>query len=717
LRTFTQADGLLTDQFNYSSGIRLGDRTFCFGSIRGMICFEPEKISSNKTVPPVVITSFLLSDSGSGSTKNGDILVTTPYSPDITLKHNQSSFTVSFSALSFVSPRQNRYSYILDGFDESWKENIGVNHVNYIKVPPGKYIFRVKGANSDGIWNEKEAVISIIIRPPFLRSLLGRILLWILSIGALAAGIIALQIRNNKRQEALMKNMRDEDERASQKSKLEFISNLMHEIRTPLSLIKAPYELLVSPSCSEEDRTESLNVMGNNINRLLNISNELLDFSKLDAKGYRMHPEIMDVNAAVESSVEAFGADARRKGKRIDVNLPEKHILANLDGEAFDKIVSNLVGNAVKYSEKYISVTLKKDSDKQRFLLRIENDGPVISPENRENVFKAFFREKSSVNSLGTGLGLSIVKDFTKMLGGEIFIDETVTDANSFVVTLPEYLGDDSPGVVDNETADNVLAYETAPKKDTVLIVEDQAEMRQFLHKAFSKKFRTLSCCDGIQALGLLESKDVSVIITDLMMPGMDGYELCDKVKNNVQHSHIPIIILSAKSDYESKIRSIHEGADIYLEKPFSLEFLLATTEKLLERIENLRNSFLHNPVVPVQSIGGSDMDKAFLGKVSSLINQKDFQEELSIDKIAESMNLSRSSLYRKIKNLSGISPNEFIRVCRLKHAAELLKNKDLRVSEVAYISGFNSPSYFIKCFQKSFGMTPKEYINSYKVN
>ncbi len=711
---YTYNKGLVGNQFNYKSGIKTSDGKLYFGSIQGFVGFDPLREFSNHTAPPVVITRFDLFNREVLPSQEGAPLTSSViYAPKVELNSRQSSFSFEFAALSYDASEMNRYAYRLEGLEEEWNYISHNQRVSYSNVPFGRYVFRVRGANSDGLWNNEGASLPIRIRPPFAASAAGIALEAFVVLLLLFSALMLYRRSSRLRHLRAVEKMRAAEDIVIQKAKMSFFTSITHEIRTPLSLIKAPFEQISKAKIDNEEVVENLEIMGSSINRLMNLTNELLDFSKIESKGFHIRLKVADVGELLNNSLAGFRQMFRDRKIDVAVSLPGTPIVTYADSEMLVKIFTNLISNAAKFADSYVTVSLEDDiPEKGFFSFTITNDGETIRSSNRENVFKAFFQESRDGMPVGTGLGLPLVKQLAELHGGRIYIDPLHPDENRFVVEIPkkEELPDKEPteeyDELSTDSADGEIKHDVH-----IIVAEDESTMKNFLYRSLSKSYRVTACANGEEVLEQLTLEPVDLVITDLVMPKMDGLQLCHILKTEINYSHIPVIILTAKTNFESKIEGLNSGADAYMEKPFSIEHLYTLIENLLTRINRLREAFRTNPDIPAGSIASNPVDEAFISRMNDIILEHIEDEEFSIDNMAEIMNISRSNLYRKIRGVSQMAPNEFIRLFRLKRAVDLLNEGEYRINEICYLVGFNSPSYFAKCFQKQFGVSPKDYL------
>ena len=438
-----------------------------------------------------------------------------------------------------------------------------------------------------------------------------------------------------------------------------------------------------------------------------------MDFRKIDPAVSQLNFRRIELVKLVRETCGRFSPSAAIKGIELRTSLPEDEVMADVDGEVFTKILSNLLSNALKHAAHLISLSLVEDG--LTFTLSVSNDGDHIPAGEAERIFEPFV--KLDKNSEGTGIGLPFARNLAEMHYGSLTLD-TSTDDVTFVLELPlrqkNVIMLDSDVVSDWDTAagKGTELIDRTNKTDarTILVVDDNAEFRVLMTDTLTGEYNVLTATDGDEGLRVLAVNKVDLIISDLIMPGKDGMEFCAEVKANINYSHIPFILLTAKTDPDTQVSGLNNGADDYIPKPFSPKILLARIDSLLRLRARLCDTFLHSPTEPVSSIAHSKSDEMFMKKIMDYVYDHIEDTELDVDDIAKAMYMSRATLYRKLKGISELSPNDFIRLCRLKRAAELLKENVYKVNEVAYIVGFSSPSYFSKCFQKQFGVLPKDY-------
>mgnify|MGYP002959353841 CR=1 FL=1 len=721
-KVYTVANGLLSNQFNYQSSYKDKNGRIYFGCINGFISFAPSSFIDNDFLPSVLITDFMLFNKKVVVGEKGSPLKQSiTLSNHIELQSNQNSFSFRIAAISYQSPSMNTLLYRLEGYDSEW-HTAGKGPITYSNLPYGTYMLRVKGANSDGVWNPDVRTLGIRILPPFYLSVWAYLIYILLILGTFFALFFYLRKRTIEKQRKEMEKFEQEKEQELYTTKIDFFTNVAHEIRTPLTLIKCPLEnVLADRELSENVRME-LEIMDQNVERLLNLINQLLDFRKTESQGFRLNFAKCNVTEVLKETHVRFTSLAKQKGLEFTLQVPEKDFYAHVNREAFTKIISNLLNNGVKYAESYVHISLEvpEADDNNSFRIRTENDGVIIPNEMKEEIFKPFvrFNEKEDGKvTTGTGIGLALSRSLAELHQGTLAMGAG-EENNTFCLTLPIVqdmtitLTPEPEAGIDKMSEIPAGEAEKKDNRPTVLVVEDNPDMLAFVVRQLSKEYAVLTATNGEEALQVLDGNYVNLVVSDVVMPVMDGFELCKTIKSDLNYSHIPVILLTAKTNIQSKIEGMELGADAYLEKPFSVEYLQACASSLIQNREKLRKAFAQSPFVAANTMALTKADEDFIKKLNEVIQVNYSNPEFSMDDMADSLNMSRSNFYRKIKGVLDLSPNEYLRLERLKKAAQLLKEGENRVNEICYMVGFNSPSYFAKCFQKQFGVLPKDFVS-----
>ncbi len=715
LTVFSTANGLLSDQFTYNSAFKDKDGKLYFGCIKGLIRFDPRALQSAGRPPQVYIIGFQIDNqevvlNGAQSPLKESIITT----KNIQLSASQQSFSVDFAALSYVAPQATRYAYKLEGLEKSWTYLKTNRKIYFTKLSPGTYTLRVKAANSSGDWNPTEATLTITILPPFYASIWAYLFYVIIFGAGIYYAFLTYHKRTQIKNGRKMEKLENEMAREIYQSKIEFFTNITHEIRTPLTLIKAPLEKAML-SDDLEDIKKNFELMQKNTDRLLNLTDQLLDFRKIEKQGLKLNFVKANLSTILPEIYALFKPYAEERVANYILILPPTPLYAYIDLEAFHKIMSNLINNAVKYAHHFVQIELRDlPVGANKFSIEVKNDGVLIPADAYENIFTPFFRMEEK-NHKGSGLGLPLAKSLAEIHNGTITV---VPDRryNVFALNLPVHqdiefelfnkqMNQDPQPDVENEQMDQT---EGLP---VILLVEDQPDIQAFIATALVKNYVVLKAANGAQAMTVLNEKAVDIVVSDIMMPVMDGLELCRLIKNDMQYSHIPIILLTAKNSLQSKIEGLEQGADAYIEKPFSPGHLEAQIKNLLLNRKKIMSRFAETPEVSIGTLGHSKADTKFLEALNEAIVTHMHNVDFDIDRLADVMNMGRRTLFRKIKAISSLTPNELISVARLKQAADLMLQDDYRIYEVSDMAGFSSAKVFSRAFQKQFGQSPSEYV------
>ncbi|MDD2438240.1 MAG: response regulator, partial [Massilibacteroides sp.] len=726
-KVFTTSDGLQNDQFTIQGSMLCSNGRMYLGTTHGFSIMSPQTYTSNNYVPPTWITNFQIFNKDIQTGKNNLLKKSIGYTDEIILNYRQNVLSIEYAALSYSAPGKNEYKFMLEGFDKEWNYVGNQNKATYTNLPAGKYIFRVMGSNNDGIWNDKETTLAIRVLPPFWRSTFAYIIYILLVTSLIFYVVYFFRKKAERKNKIRIRKIHAEKEKELYNAKINFFTQVAHEIRTPVSLIIGPLENIIEQG-SELKPTiqEDLHIINKNSQRLLALVNQLLDFRKAEQGGFIPCFSKQNIYTLLQNTYDRFYPLIDKKGIVFEFKMKNKELEATLDIEAYTKIVSNLLTNASKYAQEHI--TMEVSNNENCFSLTISDDGEGIEENEFKNIFKPFYQIAGN-NKPGTGIGLSLVKLLVEAHHG--MIDVSCTQGKtSFIITLPikqektklrvfqpivtPETNDCSP-LVEEETTISTERPEAG--KPTLLIVEDNIDLCNFLNNKLKVTYNILVAHNGKEGLEIMQKQTIEIIISDIMMPVMDGIEFCKEVKTNFLYSHIPVILLTAKTENTTKVESIKTGADAYIEKPFSFQLLQAQINNLLNSRKLLKKKFSEMPFMKLDSIAGNKADEVFLSKLNAIIEKNISNVEFSIDVLAEQLCISRSGLFAKIKTLTDMTPNELIHLVRLKKAAQLLATKEYRINEICYLVGFNNPSYFSKCFQKQFGVLPKDFTNKQSKN
>ena len=779
-RNYDVSDGLQSQEFNRRAYHKSRRGELFFGGINGLNAFFPDSIRLNLHVPPVVITAVRKLDE--------TVALGTAGVPEITLSYADKYLSFEYAALDYANPSKHQYAYMLEGFDDDWIEAGTRRLVTYTNLDPGDYVFRVKGSNNDGIWNEEGASLRITIHPPWWRT--G----WAYAVYALLliAGIVTaarlqraqvikkerertfllekelrtdaaeawanyLQADNERKELELEKAKELEtayqalEKQAHQleeldRTKSRFFANISHEFRTPLTLTLGPLENILGGAYGavEKPVRAQLALMRRSARHLLRLINQLLDLSKLEAGRMPLHARHGNVVPFLKGIVHAFSSYAERKQLALQFGAAIKDIHFSFDADKLEKVVANLLSNAIKFtpSPGTVRVTVStlpaSDDDAGWVEIRVKDSGVGIPEEQHTAIFDRFHQVDDSPTRVqgGTGIGLALTKELVELHGGTIRVESEVGFGSAFIVRIPfsgekgileggaEDIEEGETKIVDwvdergwemEEEAGHVAAGtdESEPStmidKPMVLIVEDHADVRTYVRGCLDATYRVAEAEDGVAGLEKARALMPDLIITDVMMPRMDGHTFCRHVKSDKALNHIPVIMLTAKASEESKIEGLLARVDDYLYKPFNAQELLARVANLIAVRRLLQERYRRELLLQAREVSVHSEDDRFISEARSVV-EKHIDEVLDIDTFAQEMHFEKRQLQRKLKDLTGQTPTEFILTIRLSRAKQLLDAQAGSVSHVAYDVGFNSPSYFTKRFRERFGITPSEY-------
>lgn len=719
---FHTGNGLPTDQFNYNSSYKDSDGTLYFGTVAGMVGFKPAALLRNAFVPPVYITRLQVNNRDIDvRQEDAPLKQSVVYADELTLPYQSSSVSFDVAVLSYVIPEQNSYQYQLEGLSQEWLPfHSNSRRIQFSKLPPGEYTLKIRGANSDGLWNNRETRLRITILPPFWATGWAYLFYVVLVVSIIVVifryYFLALHEKNRRQIETIEMGK----EREIYNAKIDFFTNVAHEIRTPLTLIKMPLDKLLVSRKSDPEMIESLNMIDKNTSRLIDLTNQLLDFRKAEANNYSLNFTKTDINDLLNDVFATFRPAAEQKQLQYKLELPRITLQAFVDEEACKKITSNLINNAIKYAESRVNVKLSPfNSDDLLFHIEFTNDGPLIGYNDRDRIFEPFYRAEGNSKEPGTGIGLPLARSLAELHKGTLELKRSEFDQNTFLLSIPIHQDyeldlnkEDHRGLSGSTGTNEAGQAAASPNKPNVLLVEDNTEILSYLGRELSQDYNIFRSGDGRHAIDLLQEENIHLVISDIMMPVMDGIALCREMKNDIRFSHIPIILLTAKNSISSRIEGLEVGADAYIEKPFSLDHLSAQITNLLQNRDIIKDYFARSPLTHIKGIAFSRADKDFLEQLNAIITEHIADSDLDVDMLSSKMNMSRPTLYRKIKGISDMTPNELINLSRLKKAAELLAEKNYKINEVADMVGYSVPTNFSRDFQKQFGVSPSGYVN-----
>ena len=735
-RNFTESDGLQSNQFNTASYCRTSVGQMYFGGINGITTFRPELLLDNPYTPPVVITKLqLFNKVVRPDDETGILTKNICETKSITLKSWQTAFSIEFVVSNYISGQHNTFAYKLEGYDKEWYYLTDSRTVSYSNLPQGTYQFLVKAANSDGKWNPIPTALEIIVLPIWYKTWWALLIFF-----ATFAGFITFVFRffwMRKSMEAQLEIERRDKEHQEEinQMKMRFFINISHELRTPLTLILTPLQEIINKISDRWTRNQ-LEYIQRNANRLLHLVNQLMDYRRAELGVFELKAKKGNAHQLIQDNFLFYDKLARHKKITYTLHseLEDKEVL--FDANYLELIVNNLLSNAFKYTESGQSITVTLKEENGWLLLQVSDTGIGIPINKQGKIFERFYQIESE--HVGSGIGLSLVQRLIELHHGRIELDSEENKGSTFSVYLPQDLSVYKPSelasnneqneeeqvystnskamyFIDTEKVENESVESGDKKRGTILIVEDNNEIRRYLSNGLADLFNTLEAGNGEEALEKLKDNEVDVIVTDVMMPVMDGIKLCKNVKQNIRTCHIPVIILSAKTDIKDQMEGLQMGADDYIPKPFSLAILTTKIQNMMRTRRRMLDKYAKSLEVEPEKITFNAMDEALLKRAMAIVEKNMDNIEFSTDEFAREMNMSRSNLHLKLKAITGESTIDFIRKIRFNEAAKLLKDGRYTVAEVSTMVGFNTPSYFATSFKKYFGCLPTEYIKKSK--
>lgn len=735
IHTYTVDDGLQDHMFNRNSCFKGADGKLIFGGFRGLNSFYPDKIVQDTAYSPVVITDIKVHNVSvrtyplsirKGIVANRAI----DFIDKIVLGYRENNFSLDFSILNYINPELNRYLYRLEGYDKEWLSvEAGRRFAYYNNLPAGTYTFCVKGANQNGIWSPDMKCLRITILPPPWLSWWAYCL-YVLLFVSLAWYTYRI-VRNRIRMKQAIEMGKIERQKMEEinHAKLQFFTNITHELLTPLSIISASVDELKQ----EVPASSSVcPVIADNTVRLIRLIQQILEFRKVENGKLRLKVSHGNVSMFLKKSVSAFAPLVKKQKLSIQFDLSEEYS-GYFDVDKLDKVVYNLLSNAAKYTPEggTIVVSQAHDEERETFKLSVNNPGELIPKEKLDHMFERFYEgEYRKFHTIGTGIGLSLTKDLVLLHHGTIQVFSDKEEGNTFVVEIPirreafdEDEVDENTENVDYailsademENVSEIDMLEEKPAASTILLVEDNEELLALMVRLLHGKYHILKAANGTEALEILAKQEVDLIVSDVMMPEMDGMELCRRVKTQFETCHIPLILLTAKTSDEDRVEGYESGADGYICKPLRLSVLFAKIDNLLKRRKRMGVDFRKQLVFEAKELNYTSMDEAFIRKAVDCVNAHLSDCDFEHAQFMAEMGMARTTLADKLKLLTGLTPSAFISNVRLQAACRLIdEKKKIRIADLAYAVGFNDPKYFSSCFKKKFGLSPTEYMMKY---
>ncbi|MCQ2143462.1 MAG: response regulator, partial [Bacteroidales bacterium] len=728
ITTFNESNGLQNRSFKIYSSAKLSSGELVFGGVNGFSIFKPESLTTSSIKPRIVLEelSILGQEVGVGQVfgKKPILDKTLNNTSRIILPYKFNSLSISFAALHYTSPANNKCQYILEGYDKIWQNSIGKdNRAVYSNLPAGTYTFKVKGSNCDSLWEEESTDLTIKVRPPFARSFPAVFLYAILLLTTVWGIVDTVRKRDMIRKEAHLNEM-----------KLKYFTDISHEIKTPLSLISAPINEICDSPDTDAATLRRLGFVRKNISRLTDLIEQVMDVSRFESKILSLKLSEEDLVNVCRTTMSYFEDKAESKDIRFSFLSNSPQIPVTIDRERVEKLLFNIIGNAFKFTSAGQTITVsceRRDSD---VVVRISDTGCGIRKEELPHIFDRFYYGNKSEG--GSGIGLALAKAIAEQHKGKIWAEsrEALGTTVSFTILLgKEHFSPEELGTLEVDTESGLSSYtilrEKGQEEDelykdgvsinakaNVLIAEDNRDLREYLKDSLERKFNITVCSNGQEAYNLAKQDEFDCIVSDIMMPVMDGLELCKSTKNDILLSHIPVILLTAKDGVENKLEGYSAGADDYITKPFDMKILSSRIENLVAQRNSLKTQFLKGLDISPSQVTITPLDEQFMQKCLSLIEENMSDGTYNVENLCDDLSMSRPTVYKKIKSLTGLSVVAFIRTIRMKRAAQLLVQDSSSIKNIMYMVGFDNSSYFSARFKKEFGMTPAEYAEQNRV-
>lgn len=717
------------------------DGQLYFGGSNGVNIINPKSMVKNLFKPTPIITNFyVFNNTIQANDETGILSWPINLTRSIELKAEQNSISFEFASNHHANPQQNVYSYKLEGFDEDWTvTDANKRFANYTNLKDGRYQFLLRTSNDDGVWSEEEKHVDILIHPPWWKTPWAFVMYLLIVVLLLWLFRRLILIRSLYEHDLKLERMARENTEQLNKSKLQFFTNISHEFRTPLTLILAPLEQLISSGEGSIHIRHSLKAISQNANRLQRLINQLLDFRKAEGGSLSLRVAEGNIYKFIKEIHLSFKALAEQKNIDFVFSASSNMINVYFDRDQMEKVIFNLISNAFNHTESGGTIEIQLIEHADYFKVIVANNGPAIPQEQADKIFERFYSASGSGDHMGTGIGLALCKSLVHLHHGkiEVYRKDSFT---CFDVVIPgrkndynkdqildnfkdsEYVGHyndllkpNESGAIPDASSDYRVDFSTLKK---LLIVEDNHEVRALLKSIFQHEYQLLEAENGEQGLTLANEENPDLIISDVMMPKMDGFSLCTAIKQNLNTSHIPVVLLTARTSYIYQVEGLEKGADDYITKPFHTEVLKLKVINLLKSREQSRQLVQgsNELVLEPKKVTITSADEKFVETSLELMEANMSNSEYTVVEFGRDLGISRMQLYRKLKAITGLSPNEYIRMLRIKRAAQLLDQKALNISEVAYQVGFTDPDYFRKCFKRQFGVTPSAYLKGERV-
>ncbi len=696
---FYKSDGLISTDFNRNAALKSQDGKLYFGTNNGVIVFNPANIENTSIDKKLLFTDFYLNHERIVAGEQSILENPLNETDELDLAYNQNSFSIGFASIDFMHPDLGKYSWKLEGFDDDWVAGENLDRATYTNLNPGEYTFRVRLVDQLGQVLSPEASLKLMIDQPFWKTPFAFVIYMLFIMG-----LVALLLYSNR--------LRMETKNAAER--LHFLIEMAHEIKTPLTLIRAPLTDLIKKESTDNETKESLEVALNSADKLHKQMMQFLDFRRINIRKGSL--EIASINLVdfIQHKVFAFKVLADKKHIQLTFDYQQEELIINCDEKILDKIISNLISNAIKYTNDGGKVSLNLNWTEKKWNLSVLDTGIGIPKKDQKKIFTLFYRTQTARNSgsTGSGVGLVLASDLAKTLGGTVKLVSSDEQGTEFAVTMP--LDKFTPTTIKIEPEKEVEVVEqesAAASKLKILIVEDDPDLRNYQKHKFEHKYQIKTAGNGEDALEMIAQDLPDLIISDVMMPKMNGRQLCMNVKTNVATSHIPVILLTGMESKEAVQQGLESGADDYIIKPFDFDILSSKIENLLQTRAAFKQKFVHTEEEYQYQDLSNELDQQFLDDITKMVEDNISDPDLSVNYLCQTLGMSRTSFYHKLKALVDLSPAEFIRTIRLKKARKMLLNPSNNISEVAYSTGFSDAKYFSTLFKKYYGQSPSTFV------
>jgi len=730
----------LKSAFFNTVALTLSNNEMVFGGNEGITIFDPLKLEDNNFVPVAEFGDFQLSYKKvhPGEKINGKVLIekNLAYTKEIHLKHFQNTFSIELLGINFDNPEDNYCRYRLKGYDQEWIfTNLTNSLANYSNVAPGEYVFEFDVSNDKNVWSANPKQLTVLISPPFWKTGWAYTIYIVLFLGIIITIFYFFLNMERLKSNLRIEQIEKEKEKEINDIKLRFFTNISHEFKTPVSLILAPVENLIQKFNENDSIKRNLSMIQDQANYLLRLVDQLLEFRKVEKENLELNCIEKDIVSFVRNIVKGFNPKSVEKNIRYDFRTEVEVLKVWFDPSKIEMIVYNLLSNAFKFTPSKGSISVFIETDTNFVIIKVIDSGPGIPKEEQEKIFERFYQSNSTAQLHGTGIGLTLSKSLTLLHQGELNVESELGNGATFILKLQlgeEHFSEkeiiDSDTEILNSLVNVDHSIDTNSKEDqdgfeeknninlpTLLLVEDNFQMRKYLMEVLGESYHVISADNGNDGFLMACNKVPDIIVSDVMMPGIDGVELVEKLRNEIITSHIPIVLLTVKNEFDSYIRGIKTGADDYISKPFHIEHLLVRINNLLENRTRLRLRYSKDIGEDSNMLDEhfSNRDAEFIHTLYAIAEKSLDNSDFSADDFSRAVFMSRTNFYKKLKALTNQTPGEFLRSYRVKRAGEFLRSGEYSVSQVTQMVGFKSRSHFYQCFKSFYGELPTEFMRN----